>query len=286
MSEGGFLVARDVFDHPMFNERRVYSRMEAWFWLLREASWKARRVRVRGHLVTLQRGQLAHSLRFMGGAWGWEKTKVERFLDDLKSETMIATDGATGITVTTICNYNNYQLGGDQNATPRATEAATPARHQRDKLEERKKERTDDDDVGARPSANLVSDEAIELTEEIGKIAGLLTAEDWTPGWCGAPMRVQMMLTQGWKREVMLASAREQMAKKRDGPPHTINYFEKGFASAHAKLSQPLPKVEFSNQPETVHVGKSNSALDALAQVRRGLGGGPDRGVVVSLPKR
>lgn len=87
----------------------------------------------------------------------------------------------------------------------------------------------------------LVTPEAIALAEEIAIIAGVGKPAHWPPGWCGAPLRVQTMLAEGWQRETMLAEARATMMRKRDGPPDTINFFEKPFARAHARNAAPLP---------------------------------------------
>lgn len=113
MSElGVFAVDRGIFDHPLFDEGRPFSRREAWLWLVAEAAWKPRPTRVSGQIIELKRGQLAHSVRFMAAAWGWSKSAVDRFLGRLKTETMIGTDGGTGCGVITICNYDEYQRVG------------------------------------------------------------------------------------------------------------------------------------------------------------------------------
>jgi hypothetical protein len=92
----------------------------------------------------------------------------------------------------------------------------------------------------------------MKLATAIAAIVGYATPPDWPPGWCGAPMRVQAMLDYGWKPEIMLAEARSAMGKKRDGPPDTINYFEKPFARAHARQAAPLPVVQASTEPEVI----------------------------------
>lgn len=114
MSElGVFAVDRGVFDHPILSEpNRAYSRREAWLWLLAEAAWKPRKVGRIGATIELERGQLAHSIRFMANAWGWSKSAVERFLARLKTGTMIETATGTGLVVITVCNYGDYQRLG------------------------------------------------------------------------------------------------------------------------------------------------------------------------------
>jgi hypothetical protein len=113
------------------------------------------------------------------------------------------------------------------------------------------KDHGDDDDGDAREP--LVSDAAHSLAAEIGVIAGHGEPVDWPPGWCGAPMRVQTWLNEGWPREVILIAVRESMGRKRDGPPDSVNYFEKAVARAVARQSAPLPKVVTSSSPEVIH---------------------------------
>jgi hypothetical protein len=132
----------------------------------------------------------------------------------------------------------------------------------------------DDDDDG-RPTpltAPLVSEEAILISSEVAAICGHDPAF-LPPAWLGSAMRVQVWLSQ-WDRETILAACSEAMAKKRDGPPSSINYFEKAIAQFAARLAAPLPEIKIS-QAETVHVvrpGKSGimAAIDGhIEQFRR-----------------
>jgi hypothetical protein len=106
---GVFAVDRGVWDHPLFASRVPLSRREAWLWLISEASWKSRVKRVGPASIELMRGELAHSIRFIAEAWGWPKSNVARFLRLLKSETMINTETVHGVSVVTICKYDEYQ---------------------------------------------------------------------------------------------------------------------------------------------------------------------------------
>jgi DNA-binding transcriptional MocR family regulator len=90
-------------------------------WLIEEAVWEDRKRDIGGKTVTLKRGQVGHSLRFMAEAWGWSKSGVERFIERLKTETMIETATGTGMVIITICNYDRYQampgFGGTASGT-------------------------------------------------------------------------------------------------------------------------------------------------------------------------
>jgi len=137
MSERGvFAVDRGIFDHPLFEDKAPLSKREAWLWLLAEAEWRPRQRGRAGSTILLARGQLAHSIRFMAEAWGWHRARVERFLERLKSETMIETEAETGQTVITICKYNDYQRVSLPNKPVAETLTETPPRQDRDKLED------------------------------------------------------------------------------------------------------------------------------------------------------
>lgn len=88
----------------------------------------------------------------------------------------------------------------------------------------------------------LISSEAMEIADELAPIAGH-DPQFVPPSWCGAAGRVEMWIANGWRRPLILETARAVMAKKRDGPPGSVQYFEKAIAKAHAQTAKPLPKV-------------------------------------------
>lgn len=288
MSERGFFALdRGLFGHPAFADE-PFTEREAWTWLISEAAFRTHTRRIGTHVVNLLRGQLAASLRFLADKWKWHRSSVERFLGRLKNRDMIETRIETGLTVITICNYNKYQAAIASGESSAETQIETGARQERDKVEGMEQGNV----VDGGPRATLISTQANELADEIATITGH-DLKFLPPSWYGAAWRVQMWLNDGWAKPIILASVREQFAKKRDGPPSRIQYYEPGIAKAHAVQTTPLPKVEFiEGKTEVVHVGKNpRSALAAIREIRsdigqRSLGGGEDRGIVVSLPKR
>ncbi|WP_374412719.1 hypothetical protein [Novosphingobium colocasiae] len=136
----GFIVMdRGALDHPLLKDA---DRFRAWFWLIANAAWKPTRTRIKGTMVEIDRGDLTFSVRFLAERWGWSKSRVDRFLSDLRGEGMIETRSKIGTTaghvaghgqsIITICNYDKYQSsqGADRdNAEP---EIGTTAGQQRD----------------------------------------------------------------------------------------------------------------------------------------------------------
>lgn len=127
MSGGTFMVARSIWDHPEF-AAEDFTEREAWLWLIGEAAWKPRRKRFGRAVVDLERGQLVASVRFMAEAWGWSKSRVSRFLERLKKRDMLMTKPGTLAMVVTICNYDEFQIGGEDAGTLAGHEAG----HERD----------------------------------------------------------------------------------------------------------------------------------------------------------
>ena len=85
MNKRGFItIARGILDHPLVGARKPYSRLEAWEWLLLEAVWKPQRIGFQAgrHVgtISLERGQLSHSLRFIASKWGWSVKRTRTFL--------------------------------------------------------------------------------------------------------------------------------------------------------------------------------------------------------------
>ena len=136
MSGGVFAISRDLFDHPMFADE-PYTEREAWVWLIKEAAWRDRTVRVGKKVCALKRGQLATSMRFMADKWKWAEARVRRFLKRLKIDAMIDVSSDALATQITICNYNEYQrvsLPSDAVDAAPADAAATQHRRKQEDI--------------------------------------------------------------------------------------------------------------------------------------------------------
>ena len=103
-----------------------------WQYLIHLAVWdhKGRRVRRGGEIVIVERGQLFHSLRFLGQRPGWGKDRVKSELARLEEDDRIELEIRHGGTLITIINYDPYQdiewyLGPDEEA-PRSRGARDP----------------------------------------------------------------------------------------------------------------------------------------------------------------
>lgn len=152
----GFIaMSRDALNHPLLKDAE---RFRAWFWIVANACWKPTRVRIKGETIELQRGELSFSVRFLADNWGWSKSRVDRFLSDLRDEGMIETRSKIGTTaghaagqgqsIITVCNYVKYQ---DVDGPKRDNDSAHPgttAGQQRDNSGTNKNKETREQDKG------------------------------------------------------------------------------------------------------------------------------------------
>lgn len=115
-------INRRLFKHPFWEEKRPFSRFEAWLDLCQSARFEiteARRL-IDGKLVVWYRGELPASLRFLAERWQWSKNKVDHYLKLLESEKMIKKRTAQGTsqTVITLCNYDSYNHRAKKEGQP------------------------------------------------------------------------------------------------------------------------------------------------------------------------
>lgn len=138
MSERGvFAVDRGVWDHDVLAENEPYSRREAWLWLVSEAAWKPHKRRIIGRTIELARGQFAGSLRFIASKWRWTEPRVRRFLHALISAEMVDAKTDAGVTVITICKYEEYQRVSLPTDATRENDDDAPPTQERRKVEDK-----------------------------------------------------------------------------------------------------------------------------------------------------
>ncbi len=179
----GFVrLERGAFDHPILRDPL---RFRAWFWLVANACWKPSRYDVNGKVIELQRGQVCASLRQLADAWGMSKSATERFIDRLKTETMIGTDTGTGRYVITIRNYDKYNPQAEMSGTVNGTLNGTAAGQQRDIKEQGNKGTSEKVvAIATRASGDAPELKPVHVFEHwntIAKPIGKRTVRDATP---------------------------------------------------------------------------------------------------------
>ena len=118
MKEHGWITLhRKISDHWLYQEKRSFSRFEAWVDILLCVNHSEQKITIEGTLLVCKRGQSLHSLETWGKRWKWDKSKVRRFLKLLESDTMIELKSERKTTRITVCKYDSYQTIRNANET-------------------------------------------------------------------------------------------------------------------------------------------------------------------------
>lgn len=111
----------------------------------------------------------------------------------------------------------------------------------------------------AKSKSPLISPEAEEIARAIAEIAG----QKWDflePGWCGAAMRCQMWLSEGWPRELIVAGVRATVTARAPEKISNVAYFDKPLARFIAQQTRPVPSV-IELEAQTVEVNRGKTAV-------------------------
>lgn len=124
------------------------------------------------------------SVRYLGARWRWSKSKVERFLEQLRKMQRIETLTETGITVVRLINYGLYNTYRDSDRDSHEDARGTVAGQSRDKSKNVKNKRTKEPPNG-QASLALVGgeEEKVIPTTEAGKFINSLFGHRETTGW-------------------------------------------------------------------------------------------------------
>lgn len=98
-NSGWIKVHREILNHPLVGAgqpvppadplRGSYSRLEAWLWLIMNASFEDHWVMNRGRKMTLQRGDLLGGWLFLAQTFNWSQKTVRTWIEKLIADQMI-----------------------------------------------------------------------------------------------------------------------------------------------------------------------------------------------------
>jgi hypothetical protein len=118
MSEGFIMLHRKIQQHWIYDEKRKFSKYEAWLDMLMLANHSNNKFLLGNELIELEIGQFVTSIRKLGERWDWSNTKVSQFLELLVKDEMLSVKKDTKKTVITIANYGFYHNKQDEKKTP------------------------------------------------------------------------------------------------------------------------------------------------------------------------
>lgn len=108
MQQGFIKLQRKIQDHWIYQEKRKFSRYEAWLDLLMMANHKDNKFLLGNQLIEVKKGSLITSELKLMEKWDWGKAKLRAFLEMLENDGMIVKESDRKKTTITICNYCVY----------------------------------------------------------------------------------------------------------------------------------------------------------------------------------
>ncbi|MFJ7995469.1 Replication protein O [Peribacillus frigoritolerans] len=114
--QGWIKLHRKVQSHWIYQEKRKFSKYEAWLDLLMMVNHEDNKVVLGNEIFEVRRGQRITSIRKLCEKWSWSNTKVTQFLNLLQSDGMIELKSDSKKTLITIANYDDYQSREDEKA--------------------------------------------------------------------------------------------------------------------------------------------------------------------------
>ena len=121
---------RELLDHWLWKSKEPFSDGQAFLDMLLLANYKPAKLMIKGQLIEVDRGQLAHSMVTLAGRWNWSRGKVIRFFTKLKKDSMVVQQTNNATTITTLCNYNSFQSSDTSGSTASGTADGTAPDHQ------------------------------------------------------------------------------------------------------------------------------------------------------------
>jgi hypothetical protein len=106
---GWIKINRSIQDHWLNEDRRIFSRLEAWYDILLTVNYSEAKIVIKGKLYTVKRGESILSLDSWAKRWNWDRSKVRRFLKLLQTDFMLVLKTDTITTHLTVCNFALYQ---------------------------------------------------------------------------------------------------------------------------------------------------------------------------------
>tara|TARA_Y100000401_G_C8322457_1_gene226189 strand:- start:21 stop:800 length:780 start_codon:yes stop_codon:yes gene_type:complete len=106
---GWISLHRKILRNPTLTRGRVYSRFEAFIWLLLKANHQQAKVVIGNKIIQVKRGSFVTSQKKLMQEFNWGSTKLRANLKLWEDDGMIRVNATSTSTMVSICNYGSYQ---------------------------------------------------------------------------------------------------------------------------------------------------------------------------------
>lgn len=120
--EGWIKIERSIMEHWIFQDAEYF---RAWVLLIMLANHEDKMIMVDRKPKLIRRGSFFTSISKLSARLGWDRRKTARYIDALKKDGMVTTDGTTHGTTLTIVKYDFYQGGRATDGTTNGTADGT-----------------------------------------------------------------------------------------------------------------------------------------------------------------
>lgn len=107
---GYISIHRKLKNHWIWNEKRKFSRAEAWIDILMTVNFANSKTVKYKNIYDVNRGECISSLQDWANRWRWNKSKVKYFFNVLEKDGMIEVLNEVKTTRLKVLNYDEYQL--------------------------------------------------------------------------------------------------------------------------------------------------------------------------------
>lgn len=112
--EGWIKIHRKIQDNWLWQEKRKFSKFEAWMSLLLKANHTKNKILVGNEIIEIQAGSFITSELKLSQEWGWSRNTVRNFLTLLEMDNMVKKNCTTKYTIVSIENWALYQFNEQQ----------------------------------------------------------------------------------------------------------------------------------------------------------------------------
>lgn len=117
---GKFVIDRAIFDNPLWQDK-PFTKGQAWVDLVGHAEYEDTTVLKGYELFDVKRGEVLTTLNELATRWGWNTSKVNKFLSFLESENQIERKTKNKGTLISIEKYSIYQFENSKMKNERKT---------------------------------------------------------------------------------------------------------------------------------------------------------------------
>ena len=116
---------RDIQEHWLWKKDDPFDIRSAWIDILLSVNHEEKKILIDGRVQVIKAGQMWTSVKKLASKWNWSRPKVYRYINLLKSDGMIYTDGTPSGTLLTVMNYEKFTLQGNTSVTSTVTPTVT-----------------------------------------------------------------------------------------------------------------------------------------------------------------